>query len=493
MADINDKFDGVIKRYVFEEDKEDSPSSNLGAELEKPKQIIYFGAPGTGKSFKVEKEGSEKDRIRTTFHPDSDYSSFVGCYKPLQDPDKPERIIYKFEGQCFAKAYVEAWKRLVCPKEGESKYYTLVIEEINRGNCAQIFGDIFQLLDRDEQGFSQYAIQPDEDLSKYLRDEFERLEIKECLEEHYPKIANGTEMRLPRNLSIIATMNTSDQSLFPIDSAFKRRWDWEYIPIQYKPIDKITNQPKDYKINVDGVIYDWGLFIKAVNGKIYSVTLSEDKQLGYFFATPDEENNTITMERFVHKVIFYLWSDIYKDLASRGDSIFNFSEDETDKKERHSFNSFFNDSGKIITELVQSFIEQFKEVKENASSQYQSQGATTKTRPRYGYKVNNAAPCPGNQIATEAMKIYMNNNPGKSASDIVNDWSVLGLDKVLSHFVETSEFYRSNQVSIGGRDVWVTWHGWTFNKTKSSPIPTIPMLIKAINNQDWGITIEIDE
>lgn len=318
----------------------------------KCEQIIYYGAPGTGKSFKVENrpDETEDDRIRTTFHPDTDYSSFVGCYKPQQDKDDPKKIIYKFEGQCFAKAYVEAWKRLL---EETPRNYTLVIEEINRGNCAQIFGDIFQLLDRKDDGFSQYDIQPDEDLAAYLRDEF----TGTTFPVKYAKIADGSKMVLPPNLSIIATMNTSDQSLFPIDSAFKRRWDWEYIPIQYKPKNEQGHTIAN-KIDIDGSIYDWGMFIKEVNDRIYNLTKSEDKQLGYFFVRPSKGEN-ITMQRFVSKVIFYLWSDIYKDYAGRDNSIFKFSEDDDENnKKDHSFNSFF-DNGVIQVNLVKKFIEQF--------------------------------------------------------------------------------------------------------------------------------------
>lgn len=350
--------------YCIEDNIEDDNS-----QVKKAEQIIYFGAPGTGKSFKVEhrKGETEDDRIRTTFHPDTDYSSFVGCYKPQQDKDDPKKIIYKFEGQCFAKAYVEAWKRLVAREEGQNINYTLIIEEINRGNCAQIFGDIFQLLDRDSDGFSQYGIQPDADLAKYICEEFGP--VKEKLQGiGYEKIAIGKEMKLPPNLSIIATMNTSDQSLFPIDSAFKRRWDWEYIPIQYSPIDKETEQPIANKININGTIYDWGMFIKAVNERIYKLTKSEDKELGYFFVRPDDGQN-ITTQRFVSKVIFYLWSDIYKDYAGRDNSIFKFSEDGDEKnKKEHSFNSFF-DEKKINDFLVKKFIEQFVKSENNDESQ----------------------------------------------------------------------------------------------------------------------------
>ena len=382
-------------------------SDNLDDELEddlpntpKNLQIIYFGAPGTGKSFKVEhREGeTEEDRIRTTFHPDTDYSSFVGCYKPIEVGDEKEkRITYKFEGQCFAKAYVEAWKRLVAREEGQNINFTLIIEEINRGNCAQIFGDIFQLLDRDEKGFSQYGIVPDEDLSKYLSEEFDI--IKEELNANgYGKIATGAEMKLPPNLSIIATMNTSDQSLFPIDSAFKRRWDWEYIPIQYTPIDKVTEQPIANKININGTIYDWGNFIKEVNERIYKLTKSEDKELGYFFVRPDDGIN-ITTKRFVSKVIFYLWSDIYKDYAGRENSIFKFSEEDGDEKNRteHSFNSFFNEE-KIKDWLVKKFIEQFvKPIDEEGES---SSDAKLK------YSINGEEPIGGRRIAVEVMKKY---------------------------------------------------------------------------------------
>ena len=286
--------------------------------------------------------------IRTTFHPDTDYSSFVGCYKPMQDEDDPKKIIYKFEGQCFAKAYVEAWKRFAARKEGQNINYTLIIEEINRGNCAQIFGDIFQLLDRDENGFSQYGIVPDEDLAKYLLDEFNNIQ-ENLIEQGFEKIALGEEMKLPPNFSIIATMNTSDQSLFPIDSAFKRRWDWEYIPIQYEPLDKDGN-PIANKIDIDGTTYDWGEFIKEVNERILKLTHSEDKQLGYFFVRPDNGKN-ITMQRFVSKVIFYLWSDIYKDYAGRNDSIFKIDGKDV------SFNQFF-ENGKIDDKLVNKFIQQ---------------------------------------------------------------------------------------------------------------------------------------
>ena len=263
-------------------------------------QIIYYGAPGTGKSHRIKKLLKEmnvpKENIfRTTFHPDSDYSSFVGAYKPTMKPvdekyrnvvGKDEEIAYSFVPQTFIKAYVQAYK-----KPNENVY--LIIEEINRGNCAQIFGDLFQLLDRDDNGVSEYPIKADSDLKMYLEGE---------LGKNHDGIKDG-ELCLPSNLYIWATMNTSDQSLFPIDSAFKRRWDWEYEPIKY--------MNKDWGIEIGGYMYSWTSFQKEVNNRIFEATNSEDKMLGDFFVKPN--NSVISEKQFINKVLFYLWNDVCKD------------------------------------------------------------------------------------------------------------------------------------------------------------------------------------
>lgn len=283
---------------------------------EKPAfQIIYYGAPGTGKSHRIKKELKEmnvsKENIfRTTFHPDSDYSSFVGCYKPTMKPvddkykavaGKDEEIAYSFVPQTFIKAYTQAYK-----KPNENVY--LIIEEINRGNCAQIFGDLFQLLDRDDNGVSEYPIKADSDLKMYLEGE---------LGKNHDGIKDG-ELCLPSNLYIWATMNTSDQSLFPIDSAFKRRWDWEYEPIKY--------MNTDWEIEVGGNLYSWTSFQKEVNNRIFDATNSEDKMLGDFFVKPN--NNVISEKQFINKVLFYLWNDVCKD----GDGDIFKTEDNKDVK-----------------------------------------------------------------------------------------------------------------------------------------------------------------
>lgn len=297
----------------------------------KRRQVIYFGAPGTGKSFEVNrivKAEAPKRNIRTTFHPDTDYSSFVGCYKPTM---RDGQIEYAFTAQAFINAYIGAWSDL-------SKPFYLVIEEINRGNCAQIFGDIFQLLDRNADGESNYGIKPDTDLQNYI-------ENKLGLISNIPEeIRSGEQMRLPSNLFIYATMNTSDQSLFPIDSAFKRRWDMRYTAI--KPGEK------DHVLVVGGHRYNWTSFIRKVNEKIFDLTKSEDKQLGYWFISPDS-NNEIDWELFVSKAIFYIWNDVVKDYATmeKEDSPFG---------KKFAFTTFYNEHGEPIIEQTVAFLDKLE-------------------------------------------------------------------------------------------------------------------------------------
>ena len=155
---------------------------------------IYFGAPGVGKSRILRSVyGDEADTVRITFHPETDYAAFVGCYKPVTEG---RDIVYRFQGQAFAEAYVEAWKRYAADAPRRDCY--LVIEEINRGNCAQIFGDIFQLLDRDDRGFSEYGVRPDRDLTAYLAEELSA--VRESLDAIRPGLGTGDVMLLPPNL-----------------------------------------------------------------------------------------------------------------------------------------------------------------------------------------------------------------------------------------------------------------------------------------------------
>ena len=303
-----------------------------------PLQQIFYGAPGTGKSHCIKDLTKNNDNIvRTTFHPDSDYSTFVGAYKPTtkqvpmrdvtgkvikengQDVTE-DRIIYEFVNQAFLQAYINAWKLYAQCTEGELEKQYLVIEEINRGNCAQIFGDLFQLLDRNYAGFSEYPIKADADMKNQLAKAFNGLEVfdKEAINQYFngkdvvEKVLKGEELVIPNNLYIWATMNTSDQSLFPIDSAFKRRWDWQYMPI--------TDGKKGWKIEANGKRYDWWQFLQKINDRIGTTTNSEDKKLGYYFCKA--KASIIDAETFVGKVLFYIWNDVYKDFAEEAGDLF---------------------------------------------------------------------------------------------------------------------------------------------------------------------------
>ncbi len=306
-----DKFKGQVVDM-------DEPQETETAKNAQPLQVIYYGAPGTGKSFTIDDMTDDKNSVRTTFHPDSDYASFVGAYKPTMEdvpisatyqtkegsygkyltktekhPGTERKIVYKYVPQAFLKAYVAAWSNLDTP-------YFLIIEEINRGNCAQIFGDLFQLLDRSNAGSSSYAIHADEDITQFLSGDdkgFASLSDDQkdtirafVLHKDNGKtqavgqdILNGKLLLLPPNLYIWATMNTSDQSLFPIDSAFKRRWNWKYMPIEYHPIDKKTQQPIDWNFQIGDNIYSWGQFLSKINPEIYTLTESSVGQADGIF------------------------------------------------------------------------------------------------------------------------------------------------------------------------------------------------------------------
>lgn len=531
-------------------------NTGVSHELYKRQQIFY-GAPGTGKSFDIKEQTKDKDVIRTTFHPDSDYSTFVGAYKPIMEETdvrvvpvvlkngasfdqnngtyKEKRITYKFVKQAFLKAYLSAWKKyadskcnnnpqlsksfiiptgfytitsvepncivlsrkfefpkkfiliewpnlwksgsFVLPSGAQSgrslehaiakwiydhlehctvnsiedgwnklmsgiealgfvdvakktqtyklskidgkddclcvsvekcrkyrntlqeifegkessrkldnqlvtilKQYDetsfdraweglmddqdfveksykisapddnlapqyLVIEEINRGNCAQIFGDLFQLLDRGDNGFSVYPIEADSDLRDAIKEAFAKeyeymlssdIDIDDVIDytSNYDStlsadVQSGRVLLLPPNLYIWATMNTSDQSLFPIDSAFKRRWDWVYKPIGYKN--------DNWEIEIGEKKYKWVDFQKEINQRIFDIDNSEDKQLGDYFVNADHTNNIISANTLLNKILFYLWNDVCKDDP---DHIFRWKD--TDEKEKSiKFSEFF--------------------------------------------------------------------------------------------------------------------------------------------------------
>lgn len=424
-------------------------------------QQIFYGAPGTGKSHTIKEETKESDVIRTTFHPDTDYSTFVGAYKPttallpicdeLGQPMKigattlhKEQIVYEFVAQSFLQAYVNAWKKY---DKGDKQY--LVIEEINRGNCAQIFGDLFQLLDRNDYGFSDYPIKADADMKRQLQKAFAGLSIAQSdkINAMYEgkdvvlQVLSGDILLLPNNLYIWATMNTSDQSLFPIDSAFKRRWDWTYMPI--------SNAEKHWVIEVGGNKYDWWQFLEKINEKIGSTTNSENKKLGYFFCKA--QNGVISAKTFIGKVIFYLWNDVFKDYEF-GDAIFN---DEDGSK--LSFDKFYTSEGiksEIVEEKVAIFLknlgiepmtisvslidenEEDIEIEENDEEDEDSNAQSSTNRDRYS--VNGEGSYGKCRAPFEAVRIYVSQNPQMTASEIAQKWTSLNVTH-LPHLVETEQ------------------------------------------------------
>lgn len=397
-------FDKRLEKYIGQGNSHNQPDTSI--------QVIYYGAPGTGKSHEVKKQtgefsedGKEVDLpnvFRTTFHPDTDYASFVGCYKPCMVSKEPifdsialksklleiknegggyachkfgfkywesldrlsaneikdilhvggfsdnmvvevqkgialaekfhnetSQIAYTFVPQVFTDAYVYAYSNPT-----EQTY--LVIEEINRGNCAQIFGDLLQLLDR-KDGKSEYKIKADKDLALYLKDK---------LGADSEGIKDG-KLCLSANLHILATMNTSDQSLFPMDSAFKRRWEWEYVPINYGT----DVQSGEFEITIGDKSYSWVTFIEKVNDKIFALTQSEDKQMGNFFI-----KHSIDEKGFKSKVMFYLWYEVLRD-ETENNKYFFYGKTTIDGKEvlsKFTFKDLYTDKA---TETLQQFME----------------------------------------------------------------------------------------------------------------------------------------
>ena len=448
--------------YVIELNKSHKPDIKT---VEESLQQIYFGAPGTGKSHEIKKNIGTHKSFRITFHPDTDYSSFVGAYKPTSvevpmlttlgekaipvkdmegNPLTENKIIYTYVKQAFLNAYIEAWKEQA--NETPQPVY-LVIEEINRGNCAQIFGDIFQLLDRNTNGFSDYAIVPDADLSRHVKKDLEKLVIankeainaiyEECEEDMVDKVVNGKVLLLPNNLYIWATMNTSDQSLFPIDSAFKRRWDWKYI--------KIADAHENWQIKVGTKTYDWWQFVQAINYFVFDATQSEDKNLGYFFAKA--KDSIINAETFVSKVIFYLYTDVFKDYGFSGDIFKGANDDEM------TFQSFYNADGSPCEAQIIRFIENVmfsdalpETLKVAVSTEDEDMNVydedeavdNRQSSNRDKFMVNGAGSYGKCLAPFEAVKAYSKQNPQMNAAEIVQVWSNLNVNH-MPHLVETEQ------------------------------------------------------
>lgn len=450
----SNQYSNAIKtymRFLYAKEIFQNEAKKIKAPSNLTLQQIYYGAPGTGKSKTIKDLTFGEDVIRTTFHPDSDYASFVGTYKPITEEVvlrdcngkkvideetgkvvKEDRIAYKFIPQAFLEAYVEAWKKL-----GSGKKQYLIIEEINRGNCAQIFGDLFQLLDRNEYGFSDYPIVADKDMQKYLKKEFEGWEItnKDKINQLYGEanmiglIMKGERLVLPSNLYIWATMNTSDQSLFPIDSAFKRRWDWKYVPIR-EGRDKETNAKLNWYINTGDRQYDWWSFVSQVNKLIGSLTNSEDKKLGYFFCKA--KDGEIDADLFVSKVIFYLWNDVFKDYG------FDDKDFQDEEGKILSFDRFYEDkNGKtnvdiaIVKQFLENLgVEEYISEEEDSDDSYENESdlelnnntnSNQRSYDKTKYRVNGSSELLNKGETALAIIEYLVNNKKETYSEILAD------------------------------------------------------------------------
>lgn len=492
---INDKsVDGIEKRNVSLE------KENL--------QQVYYGAPGTGKSHTINEVTKGENVIRTTFHPDTDYSSFVGAYKPttieetvmtvigtkavpVEDADGNERkeskIIYEFVAQSFLQAYIAAWEKYADSANSEPKKQFLVIEEINRGNCAQIFGDLFQLLDRNDYGFSEYPIKADADMKKQLQKVFKGLNIpqKDNINAMFEgrdvikEMLDGDLLLLPNNLYIWATMNTSDQSLFPIDSAFKRRWDWTYIPI--------SNANKGWTIKIGDTHYDWWQFVERINDLIGRTTNSEDKKLGYFFCKA--KDGVISAETFVGKVIFYLWNDVFKDYDFC-DQVFNDADGN-----KLTFDKFYTAEGnnsKVVEEKVKLFLKNLKLQPIETDGEEDTISESTEdenNRDMTRYTINGEGNYPKRLLAKELIERFVKMHPELNANSVIERWKPLSnvtrfVESDIEHEQRTEDGKKRAQVVTcsDGTHVWVATHGWVPD--------TVNALIDNVSSKEWGLRIE---
>ncbi|MCE5220249.1 MAG: AAA family ATPase [Clostridium sp.] len=297
----------IVKNML--EGTSDSEVREWSGKVDKPHNRIVFGAPGTGKSHRINIDIKENNLSklfkRVTFHPNYTYSQFVGSYKPIskiinESGSEKEVISYEFVAGPFLTVLIEALK-----DENSGVPHLLVIEEINRANPAAVFGDIFQLLDRNYEGRSSYTINMSDEMRKYVCDK-----LNKKLDELY----------IPNNMYIWSTMNSADQGVYPMDSAFKRRWSFEYIGIDE---NQEQLKGKSYEFiqlrneNGDYTTYEWNKVRTTINEKLKKGKVNEDKLLGPFFLSESEllksnENNEQFDNIFKSKVLMYLYEDILK-------------------------------------------------------------------------------------------------------------------------------------------------------------------------------------
>lgn len=490
-------------------------NASHNSNIEQSLQQIFYGAPGTGKSHIIKEQTKGEDVIRTTFHPDTDYSTFVGTYKPttefapvlaiigdkaVETGREEKRISYEFVCQAFLQAYITAWKKVAEAKGDVPKKQFLVIEEINRGNCAQIFGDLFQLLDRNDFGYSDYPIKADADMQKQLKRLFEGVTITDAdsINAMYDgrdivkEVLSGEVLLLPNNLYIWATMNTSDQSLFPIDSAFKRRWDWQYMPIS-EGRDK-NGQSKNWKIEADTQMYSWWSFIQKINDEIYDKTNSEDKKLGYYFCKPI--NGVIRVETFVSKVLFYLWNDVFKDFDNES-GIFAEPYDKFYGTGTRGEVLIAKDKVQTLLDNLHVEVAEIIGADENESASDESGNATTtgsSARDKSVYSINGEGNYVKKTVPLATVTAYVKNYPDVTASELVETWYALGT--MIRQIVISKESYeqklsktsdaifakRYDSLNLPNGEVVYVYNQFTPERIND--------FISKVNEQSWDIHIE---
>lgn len=268
--------------------------------------VIFFGPPGTGKSTEVKTRVGSATTFRTQFHPEYSHADLIGSYRPVvgAEADAANQIV-GHDGINIGRpvnyfAFVPGPLALALESAfGGTDHVFLVVEEINRGDCAAIFGDAFQLLDREDAGRSEFGVTPKPELLTYFNAKNVNYDI-----------AKDGKLYLPPNLSLLATMNTSDQSLYPMDSAFKRRWQWVACPIDFDQLLTYTGGARPF-LDDGKKQWDWIKMVELLNRKIVSDRM-EDKQLGPWFIKP-AKNGLIAWDAFLNKCLFYLWHDVFKD------------------------------------------------------------------------------------------------------------------------------------------------------------------------------------